>query len=89
MLGLIALAFIVFGLLLTVTYAFFLMFGAKRAFAIGVITSQRNMGLMLAGTGGVVPELTWLYFAVAQFPIYLSPMILQSVARNIARKNID
>lgn len=74
MLGLIALAFIVFALLLAITYVVFLATGAERAFAIAMMTSQRNMGLMLAGTGGVVPDLTWLYFAVAQFPIYLSPL---------------
>ena len=86
MLGLVALAFIVFGLLLAVTYIVFTAFGAKRAFAVGMMTSQRNMGLMLAGTGGVVPELTWLYFAVAQFPIYLSPLMLQTIAKLIERK---
>ena len=89
MLGLVALAFIVFGLLLAVTYIVFTAFGAKRAFAVGMMTSQRNMGLMLAGTGGVVPELTWLYFAVAQFPIYLSPLMLQTIAKLIERKNTD
>jgi BASS family bile acid:Na+ symporter len=39
------------------------------------MSAQRNMGLMLAATGGAVPELTWLYFAIAQFPIYLSPYL--------------
>lgn len=83
MLGLIALAFMIFALLLAVTYAVFLATGAERAFAIALMTSQRNMGLMLAGTGGVVPDVTWLYFAVAQFPIYLSPLMLQPVAKSI------
>ena len=68
MVGLIALAFIVFAILLIVTFVAFRIFGGQRAFAVGMLTSQRNMGLMLAGTGGVVPDLTWLYFAVAQFP---------------------
>lgn len=89
MLGLIVLAFVVFGLLLAATYATFLAFGAKRAFAIGMVTSQRNLGLMLAGTSGAVPEITWLYFAVAQFPIFLSPLMLHPVARLIVRKNVD
>jgi hypothetical protein len=26
---------------------------------------------MIAAAGGAVPELTWLYVAMAQFPIYL------------------
>jgi hypothetical protein len=28
---------------------------------------------------GVVPELTWLYVAMAQFPIYLLPHLLKPV----------
>jgi BASS family bile acid:Na+ symporter len=37
------------------------------------------MGLMVAAAGGAVPELTWLYFAVAQFPIYTLPYLLKPV----------
>lgn len=83
MLGLVVLAFIVFALLVATTYFVFRASGPDRAFAIAMLTSQRNMGLMLAGTGGVVPNLTWLYFAVAQFPIYLSPMLLHPVAKQL------
>jgi BASS family bile acid:Na+ symporter len=50
------------------------------------MASQRNMGLMLAGTGGALPDLTWLYFALSQFPIYLSPLLLQPLARRILVK---
>jgi BASS family bile acid:Na+ symporter len=35
------------------------------------------MGLMAAATGGALPGLTWLYFALSQFPIYLSPRLLK------------
>ncbi|WP_282609210.1 Na+-dependent transporter [Pelagibius sp. Alg239-R121] len=86
MLALTVFAFAVFALLLAVTYLVFLKWGSKRAFALGMMTSQRNMGLMLAATGGILPDLTWLYFAVSQFPIYLSPQVLQPVARAIARR---
>ena len=88
MLALTVLAFTVFGLLLSATYLVFLKSGAKSAFALGMVTSQRNMGLMLAATGGVLPDLTWLYFAVSQFPIYLSPQMLQPIARIITRVRI-
>jgi BASS family bile acid:Na+ symporter len=47
------------------------------------MASQRNMGLMLAATGGALPDLTWLYFALSQFPIYLSPHFLQPLASRI------
>jgi BASS family bile acid:Na+ symporter len=42
------------------------------------------MGLMLAAAGTAVPELTWLYFAIAQFPIYLMPAMLKPLARRVA-----
>jgi BASS family bile acid:Na+ symporter len=49
------------------------------------MTSQRNMGLMLAATGGALPDLTWLYFALSQFPIYLSPQMLKPLVRRLQR----
>ena len=50
---------------------------ARRS-AVGVVC-----WLMLAATGGVLPDLTWLYFALSQFPIYLSPQLLQPIARHL------
>jgi BASS family bile acid:Na+ symporter len=41
---------------------------------------------MLAATGGALPDLTWLYFALAQFPIYLSPLLLSGLARRVSRR---
>jgi BASS family bile acid:Na+ symporter len=73
-----------FGLALTMialTAAIFLRIGGARAFAIGFITGNRNVGLMLAATGFLVPDLAWLYFAIAQFPIYLLPHLLKPLVR--------
>lgn len=78
-----ALAFAVFFAVLFLTVLVFLPAGRERALAIGFMVSQRNMGLMLAATGGALPDLAWLYFALSQFPIYLSPQLLQSMARRI------
>jgi BASS family bile acid:Na+ symporter len=47
------------------------------------MASQRNMGLMLAASGGALPELAWLYFALSQFPMYLSPQILKPIVHKI------
>ena len=47
------------------------------------MASQRNVGLMLAASGGALPDLTWLYFAFSYFPVYLSPLLLQRLARRI------
>jgi BASS family bile acid:Na+ symporter len=78
-----ALAFVVYFAILFLTIFLFLSFGRKRAFALGFMVSQRNMGLMLAATGGALPEFTWLYFAFSQFPIYLSPQLLRPLTRRI------
>src|SRR5215831_6699294 len=69
--------------LIAITALVFLRAGAARAFAIGLIVGNRNVGLMLAATGFVVPDIAWLYFAVAQFPIYLLPHLLKPMARRL------
>ena len=81
--GLAALAFLVFGAVLGLTTLLFGYAGRERALALGFMASQRNLGLMLAATGGALPDLTWLYFALSQFPIYLSPLLLQPIARRM------
>jgi len=78
-----ALAFVVFFAVLFLTVLLFLFAGRERALALAFMASQRNMGLMLAATGGALPDLTWLYFALSQFPIYLSPQLLQSLVRRM------
>ncbi len=80
-LALTSLAFAVFVAILVVTVFVFSGLGRERALALGLMTSQRNMGLMLAVTGGVLPRGTWLYFALAQFPIYLAPELLRALMR--------
>ena len=64
---LLGLAFAVFTVLLGVTVLVFRRAGQERALALGLMVSQRNMGLMLAATDGVLPGLTWLYFALGYF----------------------
>ncbi|MDD5007748.1 MAG: hypothetical protein PHU49_02290 [Syntrophorhabdaceae bacterium] len=81
--GLAMLAFVIFFAVLFLTTLLFTFTGRDRALALGFMTSQRNMGLMLAATSGALPDLTWLYFALSQFPIYLSPNLLQPLARRV------
>ena len=81
-----ALAFGVFFALLLLTVLLFMPAGIDRALALGYMVSQRNMGLMLAATGGALPDLTWLYFALSQFPIYLSPYLLQAMTKRMLRR---
>jgi hypothetical protein len=39
---------------------------------------------MVAATDGLLPGLTWLYFGLSQFPIYLSPQLLKPVVRKLS-----
>ncbi len=75
------LAFAVFFAMLGLTVLIFRKLGREHALALGLMVSQRNMGLMLAATAGVLPAGTWLYFALCQFPIYITPQLLRPVAR--------
>jgi BASS family bile acid:Na+ symporter len=53
--------------------------GRSAALALGLAVGCRNMGLIFAAAGGAAPELAWLYFAVAQFPIYTLPLLLRPI----------
>jgi hypothetical protein len=77
------LAFAVFFALLGTTTLVFRKVGYGRAIALGLMVAQRNMGLMLAATNGVLPETGWLYFAFSQFPIYLSPQFLKPIVARL------
>ena len=82
-LALTALAFALSLGMLAITGLIFLRAGKARAFAIGLIAANRNVGLMLAATGFAVPDLAWLFFGLAQFPIYLLPHLLKPLARRL------
>jgi hypothetical protein len=75
--------------LIVVTALVFLPAGRARAFAIGLIAGNRNIGVMLAATGFLVPDVAWLYFALAQFPIYLLPHLLKPLARRMKQGSAD
>lgn len=55
--------------------------GRVPALSMALMAAQRNMGLMLAATDGVMPGAAWLYFAMSQFPIYWAPLLLRPLAR--------
>jgi BASS family bile acid:Na+ symporter len=78
--GLTVAVFALTGLLIVTTCLVMQRAGRSAALALGLAVGSRNMGLMVAAAGGAVPELTWLYFAVAQFPIYTLPHLLKPLA---------
>jgi predicted Na+-dependent transporter len=82
-----ALAFALALGMIAVTALVFQRVGRARAFAIGLIAGNRNVGLMLVATGFAVPDIAWLYFALAQFPIYLLPHLLKPLAWRLAAKH--
>jgi predicted Na+-dependent transporter len=81
--GLTALAFVLALGLTALTTIVFARVGWGRSLALGLACGHRNLGLMLAATGGTIPDLSWLYFGLAQFPIYLVPQLLQPLARRL------
>jgi BASS family bile acid:Na+ symporter len=83
-LGLTLLSFALSFGLMALTATVFARLGMGQALALGLAAGNRNMGLMLAAAGAAVPELTWLYFAIAQLPIYLMPAMLKPLARRVA-----
>ncbi|MDN5001940.1 Na+-dependent transporter [Bradyrhizobium sp. GCM10027634] len=85
-LSLAALSFAIYFTLLAVTTLLFRRIGYQRALALGLMVSQRNLGLMLAATAGALPGTTWLYFAMTQFPIHLSPYMLTPIARRLTAR---
>lgn len=59
--------------------------GREAALAVGFMTAQRNVGLMLAAAGGLLSDLTWLYFALSQLPVYFSPALMQPLLARLRR----
>lgn len=82
-LGLTVLATSVALLFSAVTAAAFWRTGRETALTLGHAAGSRNMGLMLAAAAGQVPEVVWLYVALAQFPIYLLPLPFKPLVRRL------
>lgn len=62
--------------------------GLKKSIALGFSSAHRNMGVMVAAAGSGLPELTWIYFAVAQFPIYLLPALAAPVVHRLLERRL-
>jgi predicted Na+-dependent transporter len=81
--GLAALAFAIAIGIYVLTALLFWREGLKKSLALGFSSAHRNMGVMVAAAGSGLPELTWIYFAVAQFPIYLLPALAAPVVHRL------
>jgi len=80
---LIGLSFSLCGGMMLVTALAFAPFGRPAALGLGYIASSRNMGLLLAGLpAGFDPDIG-LWFAVAQFPLYMLPAMARPLVRRL------
>lgn len=61
----------------------FLRAGASRGLVIGLLAAFRNLGVIMAALGSTLPDLAWLYFALAQFPIFVMPALLKPLAKRL------
>ncbi|MGH6670426.1 MAG: Na+-dependent transporter [Xanthobacteraceae bacterium] len=82
--GILLLSFVIFFAVFALSVLVLRKIAGRDALALGLLVAQRNMGLMLAATAGALPSATWLYFALAQFPLYISPQLLRPIARRQA-----
>jgi sodium bile acid symporter family protein len=80
--GILLLSFVIFFAVFALSVLVLRKVAGPHALALGLLVAQRNMGLMLAATEGALPGTTWLYFALAQFPLYMSPQLLRPLARS-------
>lgn len=78
--GFLAAAFAVSLVCLLLTWIVLRWQGREDRLMFGYAAGQRNMGLLIATLGAGVPDTTFLFFALAQLPIYFMPQVLRSLA---------
>lgn len=86
LLGLSALAFLIALGSIAAAFVFLRPICGDNAFMTGFAAGHRNVGLMAAAQSGSLPDLTWLYFALVQLPVYLTPLLLRRTLRFQQRK---
>jgi len=64
----------------------FLGFGRRVAFTVGLMTGNRNMGLVLASLGPAAPLDVAVFFAIGQLPMYMLPAVALPIYRRLLRK---
>jgi hypothetical protein len=82
--GLVALAFALSFGLTGLTTLIFARAGMQAALALGFGAGSRNMGLLFAAAAGAMPDIAWLYLALAQIPIYLMPHMIKQIASRLS-----
>ena len=83
---LLVLIFVLTCALIGLSVLVFLRAGLDRGLVIGLLAAFRNIGVVMAAVGTSLPDLTWFYFAMVQFPIFLLPAVLRPLARRLGEK---
>jgi len=52
-----------------------------------LMSGNKNMGLLMAAVGGVADPMIFLFFALAQFPIYSLPSLMHPIYQRIASRH--
>ena len=61
----------------------FFWLGWRGALTMGLASGYRNMAIMLVLTAGMAGPDMWLYVAIAQFPIFVMPMLTNPLYRRV------
>jgi len=72
-----------------ISYAITPGFEFNDRFSLAICTGLRNMGLVIAPIFSVVPDTTFLYFALAQFPVYGAPVALKALKARMEPKLLE
>ena len=81
--GFTAAAFILNMVLQVIGAAAFFWLGWRGALTMGLASGYRNMAIMLVLTAGMAGPDMWLYVAIAQFPIFVMPMLTNPLYRRL------
>lgn len=84
--GILSLTYVTAFTQMIVTMLVFAPTGKRNAFLIAYSAGNRNMGVLVAALGANIPEVTWLWFALGQIPIYTLPMLFRPVVRRYILK---
>jgi len=56
-------------------------FGRRLAMTVGLMSGFKNFGVVVAAMGAAADDLTVVFLGLVQFPIYLMPLGLRTLAR--------
>ncbi|MEM6665621.1 MAG: sodium:proton symporter [Pseudomonadota bacterium] len=83
--ALVILSFMIACGIIATTWLAFYRLGNRDSLALGLSAGNRNMGLMASVLVAGLPDSAWLYFGLAQFPIYFLPWMMGPLTRRVLK----